>query len=169
MQNGAIVIIGYGNPLRGDDGLGWHVAWNLLTTLEAGEWGNGEQVRVLPRHQLTPELAEPLSQARLAVFVDARVGEPAGAIVREEISPRPPAPGAFSHHFDPPALLAWAQWLYGAAPARAIVYSVVGHTFDYSEQLSPTVLAAVPTLREQIVSLVMEYGPMPTTGARGSQ
>jgi hypothetical protein len=33
---------------------------------------------------------------------------------------------------------------------------VVGQTFDYSEQLSPAVLAAVPTLQEQIVSLVME-------------
>jgi hydrogenase maturation protease len=156
MQNGTIVIIGYGNPLRGDDGLGWQVARHLLTTLEAGEWGNAGPVQVLPRHQLTPELADPLSQARLAVFVDARVGELPGAIVREEISARPPRPGAFSHHFDPPALLAWAQWLYGAAPARAIVYSVVGQTFDYSEQLSPAVLAAVPTLQEQIVSLVME-------------
>ena len=59
-----ILMIGYGNELRGDDAAGPKVvaavdAWNL------------EQVQTLIRHQLTPELAEPIAQARAVIFVDA--------------------------------------------------------------------------------------------------
>src|SRR5271166_6728975 len=64
------LIIGYGNPLRGDDGLGWQVASELAKCVDA-------LISVLAVQQLTPELAEPVSDADLVIFVDACCdGEP---------------------------------------------------------------------------------------------
>src|SRR5215472_4005839 len=60
-----VLIIGYGNPLRADDGVGWRMACRL------GELVRDEPFEVLAVHQLTPELAEPISRAELVIFVDA--------------------------------------------------------------------------------------------------
>lgn len=66
------LIIGYGNPLRGDDGLGWHVAQRLAAVLPQ------HRARIEVCHQLTPELAEPISRADLVIFIDAEDLAPAG-------------------------------------------------------------------------------------------
>jgi hydrogenase maturation protease len=58
-----VLIVGYGNPLRGDDGLGWHAAEALRAALPEAE--------ILAVHQLTPELAEDASRAELVIFLDA--------------------------------------------------------------------------------------------------
>ena len=65
------LVIGYGNRLRGDDGVGWEVASRLAAAVPS------EAAHILTVHQLTPELAEPVSEADLVIFIDAsRVGEP---------------------------------------------------------------------------------------------
>jgi Ni,Fe-hydrogenase maturation factor len=60
------VVIGYGNDLRGDDALG------PLAATAVAEW-DMPGVQAIAAHQLMPELAEPLAQADLAIFVDARM------------------------------------------------------------------------------------------------
>lgn len=114
------LVIGYGNSLRGDDGAGPFVARQL---------GAG----AIACHQLTPELAEPISQARQVIFVDAHAGAPAGQIVIQPVRPRP---SAAIHRFDPETLLAWSQQLYGRAP-EAILIGIGGESFDLGEGLSP--------------------------------
>ena len=62
------LVIGYGNSLRGDDGVGRQVAeqvaaWNL------------PQVSSLSVHQLTPELAESIAHTDVVLFVDASLGD----------------------------------------------------------------------------------------------
>src|SRR5579859_558099 len=59
-----IVVAGYGNPLRGDDGVGWRVAEAV-----AEKWG--ERVCALTGQQPTPEWAPVLAAADIACFVDA--------------------------------------------------------------------------------------------------
>jgi Ni,Fe-hydrogenase maturation factor len=59
-------VIGYGNTLRTDDGVGPYVATAVAS------WGLPGVVSV-GVHQLTPELSELLASAELAVFVDARL------------------------------------------------------------------------------------------------
>ena len=69
-----VLVIGVGNPLRGDDGLGWHAAEHLrerLVELHA---------TVTSCHQLIPELAEPVSRAERVIFIDARVGPTPGTV-----------------------------------------------------------------------------------------
>jgi hydrogenase maturation protease len=138
-----VLIVGYGNPLRSDDGLGWHAVQQLTAVLREAD------VHILACHQLTPELAEPLSRADLAVFIDAAQDGPPGMLSCRRIVPQPAAPGAFSHHLTPFSLLACVQALYDACP-EALMLSVSGVFFGYGEQLSPAVQAALPSLVERV-------------------
>lgn len=66
-----ILVVGHGNPVRTDDGLGWHVAVELFRS------NTSPDVKVLPCHQLTPDLAEPMSVSETVIFIDcARDGNP---------------------------------------------------------------------------------------------
>jgi hydrogenase maturation protease len=143
----SVLVIGYGNPLRGDDGLGWYAAEQLADSLTV------EGVTILAHHQLTPELAEAISRVDLALFIDARCDGRPGELRCEAVAPNQPSSGSFTHQFDPPALLTCAQALYGACPA-AFLLSVTGVSFGYEEALSEPVLGAVPRLLERIHELI---------------
>lgn len=117
---GADLVIGYGNSLRGDDGAGPFVA---------SQMGHGAIVC----HQLTPELAEPISQARRVVFVDAQMGLAPGEVAVHAIEPRR---SALIHRFDPAGLLACAESLYGHAP-QAWFAGLGGASYNLGEGLSP--------------------------------
>ena len=141
------LVIGYGNPLRADDGLGWIVAQQLRRDLT--EQRVPADVVVLAEHQLTPELAEPIRRARLVVFVDARQGNRPGLIDCRAVVPAGDGALAFSHEVDPPSLVALARLLYGARPT-AVVVSVDGDDFGYGMSLSPVVQATVPQVVERV-------------------
>lgn len=136
-----LLIIGYGNPLRGDDGLGWRVAERL-----ALEWPEAE---TLTCQQLTPELAEPISRARRVAFVDAAADGPPGAISQRRVEPDASAPASFTHHVNPGVLLALSEKLFGHRPEAAL-FSVAGASFDFGQTLSPAVEAALPELLQRV-------------------
>jgi hydrogenase maturation protease len=95
-------------------------------------------VEILCLHQLTPELMEPLSQAEVAIFIDAAAkGEP-GNLVERRVDPNTAAGAAFTHHASPEALLVGARTLYGRAP-EAVMISVAGADFSLGAELSPAV------------------------------
>ena len=71
-----LLIIGYGNTLRRDDGVGPRVA-------EAVGKMNLPGVRTLICQQLSPEHADPVSQADIVIFVDAAVDAPREVQLRE--------------------------------------------------------------------------------------
>jgi hydrogenase maturation protease len=144
------LLIGYGNTLRGDDGLGPHVAACLAADLLAAD-------RRVACHELTPELAVPLSEADLAIFVDAGRDRRPGEIACERLAPRPPGQFAFSHALPPAALLALARDLYGTCPP-AWLLSVGADNLDYADGLSPAVRAALPALRERVRALLAGQG-----------
>ena len=135
------LVIGYGNTLRGDDGAGPYVARS------AGP-------DAIACHQLTPELAEPISRARQVIFVDAHVGVPAGQLVVESVAPRETA-GV--HRFNPETLLALSQQVYGHAPA-ALLIGIGAESFDLGEKLSPAAKRAarkaLRTIREMQETLL---------------
>jgi len=132
------LIIGYGNPLRGDDGLGWHAARLLADIAPAHD------AEVLTYHQLMPELAQQISEAQTVVFVDAASEGPPGRLDWRRVEPQS-GPASFAHHVSPESLLGMAKEVYGRSP-RAFVVSVAGETFECGEDLSPAVHAALPAL-----------------------
>lgn len=132
-----MLIIGYGNPLRTDDGLGWRAAYRLAASLKDAP------VEALAVHQLTPELGESIRGAGLVIFIDAsHEGQPGTwtcAPVERDATPSP----ALVHHLTPARLLAYAQALFGASPP-ALMISVTGASFGYGEKLTRRVEAVLP-------------------------
>ena len=159
-----VLVIGYGNALRTDDGVGWHAARFL-----AGD-PRLANVVVVAEHQLTPELAFDLSLASLVVLLDASTETPAGTVTVRSL-PAPGAagpglpdrpegagftPGASSHHVDPELLVALARELYGRAP-EVVVVSVGVTEMGLGECLTPTVEAALPAVADIVARLVTEH------------
>ena len=133
------LIIGYGNPLRGDDGFGWHAALRLRDLIhDAG-------IEILPVHQLTPELMDPISRARRVIFIDAAVGEEPGKMTVTTLETTGGAAPAFTHFATPAALLVGARSLYGAKP-EGLLITVVGLDFELGEELSEPVRRALESL-----------------------
>ncbi len=58
-----VIAIGYGNSLRSDDGAGQKVA-EIIASWQLPD------VQSISVHQLTPELAAPIAEAELAIFID---------------------------------------------------------------------------------------------------
>src|SRR4051812_8355221 len=115
-----ILVIGYGNPLRADDGLGCHVAREIGHHLRGDE-----RVEVVPCHQLAPEIAEQIAKAEFAIFVDASTqGEP-GTITQSTVLPAKEFDGKFGDPTTPGTLLAAAQALHGACPT-AVMFAMTG-------------------------------------------
>jgi len=147
---GKVLIIGYGNPLRGDDGLGAAAAQRLEELLHDNE------TVVMVRHQMGVELAMELSEAGLVIFMDARVGGAPGQLAEEKVIPEISVPSSFSHHLQPGVLLSVVQALYNKCP-EAYLYSVSAESFEHGEGLSPVVAAALPALVDKVLARVSSF------------
>lgn len=142
-----VLILGWGNPLRGDDGVGWRAVEELAAAL------NDFQVTFRVAHQLLPEFAADIDEADLVIFIDAACDNgPFGKVRFDRVEPRCRESAAFSHQMDPPALLGMAHELYGSHP-EAYFFTVSGQWFGYGEELSPEVQAALPELLARIRSV----------------
>lgn len=163
MQN--TLILGFGNYDRQDDGLAWHILAEL-----AGQLGypypenpgntvpspeteedlpSGHAVDFLFDLQLLPEMAELIAQYQRVCFVDAHTGR-----VPEEIhfSPVEPAfqTSPLTHHLTPATCLSLAKTLSGAAP-QAVLVSVRGYHFEFSQELSEQARPLVSQAVERIL------------------
>jgi hydrogenase maturation protease len=141
-----VLIVGYGNPLRSDDGIGWHAARRLATDPRL------DGARVLTLHQLTPELAADVSRASLVVLVDAAAEGDPGSVAVLRIGSPPPTPITWSHHLTPETLAGLADALYGAVPPIVLV-SVVAESFADGDSLSNALQQALPEVVEVIAGV----------------
>ena len=157
-----VLIIGYGNPLRCDDGL----AWRAIETLSQS--GLPSDVELLTRHQLTPELAFLASQAETVLFLDSGVSTQESGIRCEPVAPATQVT-IFSHEFPPATILALAKELYGKAP-QAFMVSLRGECFHHGETLSPGVLEGLPEFVRIVAGLIgkaIEPHPVPQDSLHG--
>lgn len=122
-----LLVIGYGNELRGDDGVG------PRTAARTGELGL-PGVEILTTHQLVPELADPISRAGTVVFVDASV-EKLDDVRMSELKPMEDV-RVSAHNSDPRGLLTMARDLFDHAP-QAWMISIPVSDFSFGEHLSP--------------------------------
>ena len=145
-----VLVIGYGNTLRGDDAAGVLAARAVAAAHPS--------VRVLEATALLPEFAEEIARAETVLFLDAdvRAGEAratelqAGALpVREE-----------AHAFTPEALLALARTLYGSSPARTLLVGIPASSFELGEILSPQTRRGIEQAAA-IVAGVIANAPLP--------
>jgi len=142
----SVLVIAWGNPLREDDAVAWHVLEGLRS-LKPRPGLPAFHLR--HAHQLSPEMAECVSRAQGVVFVDARRDGVPGEVRCEEIAPSA-GPNPLAHSLSPQALLLFAEQLYGRAP-RAVVLSIAGERFGMGEALSPVVRRSLPRAIRSVV------------------
>lgn len=129
-----LLLIGYGNPGRGDDGLGPAFAQRILARALPG-------LIVDIDYQLTAEHALMISSAELVVFVDAARNAEAPFYFRPLAVQDSGSLG--SHSVTPEAALSLASLLFGATP-RGFVLGLRGSSFDeMAERLSATALQSL--------------------------
>jgi hydrogenase maturation protease len=143
------LIIGYGNPLKSDDGVGWRAAEELSQQISSPE------VKIVRAHQLTPELSEEAARAELVIFIDARGEGPPGEVGWQNIRVDAGSQKALlhSHDLSPAAILELANDLYGKAPLGYLL-TVSGQHFEDGESLSKAVLSAIPTVIAQVRRII---------------
>ena len=151
-----ILVLGYGNTLRSDDGVGYRVAaavhgWNLA------------DVEGYPCHQLTLDLAATIAPRQRVIFVDARVADDkdSGQIQWEPVQPLTgTAAPVGTHTATPAALLTLARSLYqGQAIAHQLTIPAVN--FAFGETLS----AVTTQAEQQALRSIRELCSQPCGGA----
>jgi hydrogenase maturation protease len=185
------LLIGYGNPLRGDDGVGWHVADAVRAALRAGATAvvdldeetavlveestavhgdeatpavGGSRLRIITEHQLTPEMASDVAASGVVVFVDAACDCAAGVVRVRPVGVTGPASGFTQHQFDPGTLLWLAREVYGRMPASAWLITIGASAFACEQCLSPPVRAGVSVACSAAVHL-LDLTPPTLAGA----
>lgn len=122
-----LLLIGYGNPGRGDDGLGPALAGRIAALGLPG-------VTVEIDYQLTVDHAAMIAAHDLVILADAAIGL-AGPFRLSRVAGRPAGLG--SHQVTPEAALSLAGLLYGVRPP-AWTLAIAGTAFDrIVEGLSP--------------------------------
>lgn len=124
-----ICIIGLGNPLRGDDGLGHH-----LCKLVEGLGLPG--VDTMQVQQLDTAILPDLARYRQLVVVDAAIQE-APVVFTDTTDPETSA--NLSHHLQPGIIRGLLKQLFGT-DVELKVLRVRGYEFGYGAPLSPGAL-----------------------------
>ncbi len=148
-----ILVIGIGNPDRGDDAIGLVVARELQA---AGLPG----VTVLEHRGDAADLVERLAGVGAVVLVDAAVsgGEP-GTVRRIDVQGEALPASWFAcstHGLGIAAAIELAQAL-GSLPEQCVVYAVEAAQFDHGAALSERAVAAIPAVVAAILDDVASF------------
>ncbi|MGZ4786102.1 MAG: hydrogenase maturation protease [Acidimicrobiales bacterium] len=156
----SILVIGLGNPVRGDDGVGWRVIEAVEDRLEAmGATGRPVGVELDRLAVGGLSLMERLVGYERAILVDAlEEGVTPGTVSHrslDELTGGPTAHLDSSHDASLAAALAAGSALGATLPSDITVVGVEIRDADvFSDQLSPAVEAAVPAAVELLMGLL---------------
>jgi hydrogenase maturation protease len=129
----SVLVIGYGNTLRGDDGAGVQAA-ELIAERHP-------EIACIYTHQLTPELAERIAESDIVFFIDAQVE--LQEVTARLIEPKTEIDQPRTHFFSPASLLSFSQQLYGRTPSRAYLVGIPASEFEFSEHVSSATAKAI--------------------------
>jgi hydrogenase maturation protease len=152
------LIIGYGNPDRGDDGAALHVVNRLrahlgqppITEDDGGLADLGRDTAIFVP-QLVPELAVDAAAYDYIIMVDAHATQEPRPVVYVRLQPEYQVP-ALNHHLSP----AMFFWLVQAGSERsrvAFLVSLRGHCFEQRRGLSAATAALVDLAAEKVLEL----------------
>jgi hydrogenase maturation protease len=143
-----VLIIGYGNTLRGDDALGRRVAERIADCAPPG-------VEAISVTQLVPELSARIAEARAVIFVDAGLEPGANDCTVQELSGIESVPST-THAAGPRELLGLAATCFHHSPPAWLV-AVPARNFAMAEDPTPIagakVRAAVRAVQRLLVQL----------------
>lgn len=125
-------VAGFGNESRQDDGAGIILAQRIRNFLKPIPW---VEVSLCLEHQLLPELAEEMADKDWAIFCDADTALYDQGFSIRPLCADPQLEGFNIHSMGPAWLLSLAQTL-GTAPKQALLITLSGDTFDFSDELT---------------------------------
>jgi hydrogenase maturation protease len=128
-----VLVIGYGNTLRGDDAAGIRAA-ELIAKRRP-------EIECVCMHQLMPELVEQIAVSDIVFFLDAdvNVAQPNVRLAVPSVEDGQP----HTHFISPESLLRLSQQLYQRMPLNAYVVGIPASQFEFSEELSESTKKAV--------------------------
>jgi hydrogenase maturation protease len=164
----SLLLVGYGNSSRRDDGVAEHILQRLLVALgldpdSLADEDEDEQrpgLRAILVHQLAPELAELAWRYDTLVFLDAHVAGVGWEPVEWQAIEPAIQGGMSGHHLKPGVILSLCETLYGQRP-EAYMLSVLGHNFDFGETLTDETSALADQAVEKLLGLVAASGLAP--------
>jgi hydrogenase maturation protease len=147
-----IVLIGVGNPFRGDDGVGRAVVQQLRAAVPPG-------VIVMEETGDGAELLSAWEKADCVILVDAvQSGASPGTLHRlDALNEKLPSwfSHASTHAFGIAEAIELARSM-GDLPANLIVYGIEGLDFSAGTELSPEVAAEVPAAASLILKEILQ-------------
>ena len=150
-----VVVLGIGNTLCEDEGLGVHAALALQQGFELPS-----DVQVIDGGTAGMELLDPLADLDLLLVLDAvKAPQPAGSLVclqgaevpvffRSKLSP---------HQVSICDVLASLEFA-GAAPRQLLLVGLVPERMELGLAMTPTVAARVPQMLQAAVALLARHG-----------
>jgi len=140
-----LLIVGCGNLLRGDDGVGPIMVRHLA------EIGMPDGVRLADGGTAGMDVAFAMRGAKHVIIIDAcQSDSPTGALFKvpgEELEDLPPITGLHSHAFRWDHALAFGRWLLkDEYPDKVTVYLVEVGTLEYGAEMSPEVRESMQRL-----------------------
>jgi hydrogenase maturation protease len=165
------IVVGLGNPILGDDGVGWKVAQDVKKRLSSpsppvplpagkgGRWrGEGDiAVEFLSLGGIS--LMEHLIGYERAILIDALISDQEiGSVIVSRLSEMPDY-SAFHisspHDTSLQNALKLGRWMGAKLPEDVVVVGIAtDHIYDFSENLSPPVAEAVPKALEIVMDLL---------------
>jgi len=159
------VIVGLGNPILGDDGVGWCVAEKVKSEMIShpvpileGEERNVD-VECLSLGGVS--LMEHLIGYECAILIDAIQSEEEAGSIRVARLDQLPNYSAFhitsAHDTSLQNAITLGRELGAQLPDDVVVVGIsTTHVYDFSEELSPPVAEAVPKAAQIVVELAMQ-------------
>lgn len=163
MSSEKILVIGLGNPILGDDGVGWVVARAVEVRLAKSEFN--VEVDCLALGGLS--LMERLVGYRSVILIDSlNTGQrPQGSVVTftlEDLVDLTYGHTSAAHDASLKTALDVGRKLDVILPADKDVHVVAveaQHVYDFKEELSPIIAAAVPPAVQQVFDLLKKIQP----------
>ena len=152
------LVIGLGNPILGDDGVGWKVAEAISRQLPVASNQSSIEVDCASLGGLS--LMERMLGYQRVILVDS-MESGQGTVGSVRVFPLLALPNpmashsASAHDTSLMAALQVAQAMGADVPERVDVVAIESkNTCDFSEELSPKVAAAVPVAAHKILDLL---------------
>lgn len=158
----SILIVGYGNALCGDDGLGQEIAERLQEVFMKTD---SEKLEILTMHQLDVVLSERISHFRRVMFIDAQTQLYQQPIVIQQLQPSEKQHSnnvvPFSaHHLHPLEILDLAHRLYNSSP-EAWLIAVQGYQMELGAPISQAALQNAQLAVSAVCDLLAGFNILP--------
>lgn len=144
-----LLVIGLGNPLMGDEGIGWHVARRL-----AGDPRLPDTVEVISGGTDLLRHAGPIEGRRRVVVIDAiqEDGQAGSVSILDEDFPALDGRQQHAHHLSAVQAIGLLRMI---TPVRFTLLGISISSAAVNSQLSPALAARMPAILDRVLQELM--------------